>query len=48
MEEKKRYYMTIQDYAKKIGVTRQTIYNRIKSGDIKPTKIGSQQLILIN
>ena len=40
-------YMTISDYAKKHDVTRQTVYNWIKKGDINTTRIGSQQLIPI-
>mgnify|MGYP000916578699 CR=1 FL=1 len=40
-------YLTIIDYASKNKVTRQTIYNWIKTGKIKPIKIGSQQLIKI-
>jgi len=46
MQEKK--YMTIVEFADKKGITRQTVYNMIKSGRVKPVKIGSQQLIPIN
>jgi len=40
--------MTISEYAVKHKITRQTVYNWIKSGNIKPVRLGSQQLIPIN
>jgi excisionase family DNA binding protein len=40
--------MTIKEYAVKYSITRQTVYNKIKKGDIKPVRLGSQQLIPIS
>lgn len=39
--------LTIVDYAKRNYITRQTVYNRIKKGELKTIKIGSQQFIEI-
>ena len=40
-------YVSINEYANKYGITRQTVYNKIRSGEIRPIKIGSQQFIKI-
>ncbi len=40
--------MTIVEFADKNSITRQTVYNWIKSGKVRPVKIGSQQLVPIN
>ncbi len=39
--------LTIQDYAKKQNITRQTVYNWIKENKIKTVKIGSQQFVKV-
>jgi hypothetical protein len=38
---------TIIEYARDNKITRQTVYNHIKSGKIKTIKLGSQQFIPI-
>lgn len=38
-------YLTIKQYADKLGVTRQTVYNMIKDGRVVTKRLGSQQLI---
>lgn len=32
-------YLTITEYAEKHGITRQSVYNRIKAGHISPDRI---------
>lgn len=39
--------LTIQDYAKKQNITRQTVYNWIKEKRIQTVKIGSQQFVKV-
>ena len=38
-------YIDLKDYAKREGVTLQTVYNRIKSGDLKTKKILDKQFV---
>ena len=38
-------YMTLEEYAKHIGVSLKTIYNHINSGKLKPTIIGKSKFI---
>ncbi len=38
-------YITIPQLAKMLGVSRGTVYNRVKSGEITATKIGHDYLI---
>lgn len=39
--------LTIQDYASKNKITRQTVYNWIKEKKVQTVKIGSQQFIKV-
>ena len=32
-------YLTITEYAEKYGITRQSVYNRIKAGHIHPDRL---------
>lgn len=38
---------TIQEYAKAKNVTRQTIYNWIKKGNLQTKRLGNQQFIIV-
>ena len=38
-------YLTIQDYMKLYGVSRQTVYNKIKDGELKVKKFLNRTLI---
>lgn len=40
--------MALQDYAKYVGKTRQTIYNWLKIEKIKSIEFGYQQFIIVN
>ena len=40
--------VTIQEYAKSMNRTRQTIYNWLKDKKIKSKKIGFQQFIIVD
>lgn len=40
-------YLSVKEYADKIGITRQAVHYRIKVGLLKAEKIGGRWLILI-
>lgn len=40
-------HMLIKDFAEKHNVSERTVYNRIKSGELKTKKLGSLTLIKI-
>lgn len=43
----KKDWITIQEYMKEHGVSRQTVYDRIKAGKIKAKKVGVSRLIRV-
>ena len=41
-------YISIAEFAKRLGVSRITVYKKVKKGDIKAIKIGRSYAVLAN
>ncbi|MFH1664854.1 MAG: excisionase family DNA-binding protein [Candidatus Omnitrophota bacterium] len=39
-EQEKKQYLSVTEAANLLGISRQTVHNKIKNGEIKATKIG--------